>query len=527
MCVRRADVVLAAIFALTAFGALAQVQPPASPAPAAPPAATVPAPKPVPAADPEARIRQLEERLDLALALKDQRIESVKESSENTFRVLSIVGALSAALLIFLTIRDTIYRFGETQRQRSIDAIVKETMQQQIRMGELHLGEAGSHLRHQGEGVQSVNQVIDVVKRTLEFRQQQEEMVADTLLEIKRIKEERDRVREQRRTNAMSILDNFKTMSRMEFASLTEEQYRRGIRLQGLVRELNDFLDNRENYEVAGSLLYTCGVISYYDNDVVEAKGWLDRAAAARAAGHEGELENNKNYRLRFAFIHYFRALIQKNWGDLAYAQYEITQSAKLLEDRSKEFLTPVTRAEILSYIEGEEERCRTELRKLLEQLSRLDKLDANQEKLRNRMLMLMGNTYFVKRNFREALDQYNLAIGFKPGDYYALVAAAQCERELENADAAGELFRRGLNAIDHSSHFRRKRERVTRAVIAVTAAIAAKECREDARREQWSRDAHELLSGELRVDGMSPNFFSPLTKRLVDAATLLKELDA
>ena len=33
------------------------------------------------------------------------------------------------------------------------------------------------------------------------------------------------------------------------------------------------------------------------------------------------------------------------------------------------------------------------------------------------------------------------------------------------------------------------------------------------------------MLSGNLTVDGLSPKFFSPATKRLVSSADLLKEL--
>jgi tetratricopeptide (TPR) repeat protein len=484
---------------------------------------------------------RIEERLDLALTLKDEKIQSISDRSENIYKLFQLVGVFAAVALFFFSIRDIVFRWREGQRQRSIDDIVKETMnlqksatQQQLQFGELHLTEAKTNLRQQGEGLQNVNQVIEVVRQTLAFRLEQEEKVAKTIGEIERMKTERDRAKKQKFAHAVAILDHLNKMSRMQFASLTDEQYKRGIRLQGLVNELEEFLVDQD-FEVAGRLLYTCGVIAYYDNDVIEAKAYLDRAAQCRAPDHEGELGTNPNYRKRFGFTHYFRALIYKNWGDLSEAQHEIEQGVKLLEEAG-EFLTPVTKAEVLSYIVGDEDRCQAELQSLLRRTDDLEaalknkgeSLDANQARLRNRMLVLSGNTHFVRKNgLGEALVQYTKAIGFNSNDYYALTSAAQCERALGDEHAAASHFRECLDAIERSGDIRRKRERITRAVIAVTAANAAKGCGDEVRREQWTREARELLSGNLAVDGMSPKFFSPSTKRLIGAAELLKELDS
>jgi len=68
------------------------------------------------------------------------------------------------------------------------------------------------------------------------------------------------------------------------------------------------------------------------------------------------------------------------------------------------------------------------------------------------------------------------------------------------------------------SADWQRKRERMTRALIVVLAARAAKGCGDQARFDQYARAAREILSGDLTVDGLSPKFFSPTTKRLVSA---------
>lgn len=487
------------------------------------------------------RISRLEERLNLALALKDERIQSINERADDIYKLLQLVGVIAAAALVFFSIRDIVLRWKEGQRQRGIDDIVKDMLslqktagQQQLSFGELHLADAKTNARQQVESVQNVNEVIEVVKQTLAFRLEQEENFAQTIGEIKLMKQEQERARKQKLMHAIAIVDHFKKMSRMQFTSLTDEQHKRGIRLQGLVNELEEFLTDQE-FEILGVLLYTCGVIAFYDNDVIEAKSYLDRAALSRAGDHNGELKTNPNYKNRFAFIHYYRALIQKNWGDLSEAQHEIEQSAKLLEDQTGEFLTPVTKAEILSYIPGDEERCQADLQTLLHRIEELEAaakskgqgLDMNQIKLRNRMLVLCGNTYFVRDNkSRDALARYTEAVAFNSNDYYALAAAARCQQAQGDQAAAAIHFRQCLDAIERSGDARRKRERSTRAGIAITGANAAKGCGDDVRYEQYAREARELLSGNLAVDGMSPKFFSPSTKRLVGATELLAELN-
>src|SRR5829696_1995184 len=317
----------------------------------------------------EERMIRLEERVNLA-----------NERADNAYKLLQFLGVFAAVVLAFFSIRDTIIRWKEKQRQRGIDEIVmdmlnlqKASAAQQVRVGALHLAQVELSPEKQFAAVKNVNDVIEVVRSTLDFRLQQEAKVAEVLGEIERIKAERERTKKQKVTQALAILDQFKKMSRMQFAALTDEQYKRGIRLQVLANDLTSNLEEfvaEQGFEVAGSLLYACGVIAYYDNDVVEARDYLDHAAQCRASDHEGELASNLSYLYRFAFIHYFRSLIHKNWGDISEAQHEIEQSAKLLKDQASEFLTPVTRTEILSYIVGDEERCRADLQGLIQRIA-------------------------------------------------------------------------------------------------------------------------------------------------------------
>jgi tetratricopeptide (TPR) repeat protein len=140
-------------------------------------------------------------------------------------------------------------------------------------------------------------------------------------------------------------------------------------------------------------------------------------------------------------------------------------------------------------------------------------------------MLILLGNTYYAQEKFTDALDKYNKAIVLNSNDYYALSSAARCEKRLGDDTKAKDHFHKCLEAIERSGDLRKKRERITRAVIAVIASNAAYGCDDNAKAVTYSREAHELLGGKLEVENLSPKFFSASTTRLVKAADLLNEL--
>jgi tetratricopeptide (TPR) repeat protein len=485
------------------------------------------------------RLTLLEERLKMTLAAKQEETEQLKERIETTHWLIGLFGGFGAVVILFLTIRDAIHRSKDWERQRGIDEIVKETLRlqntamgQQIGLNAIQVRDAEEDPAKHLKRVQNVNEVIDIVQKTLAFRLVTEQKVVDAITTIEEQKAERARRHKQKLDSALAILETFKKMNRMQFAALGPEQHNRAIKLVEKVNDLEDSLDEKD-FGITGDLLYTCGVIGYYDEDIVGAREFLERAVQCRAPDHEGELATNEAYRKRFAFTHYFRAIIQKNWGDLTEALFEIEQSAKHFKGNGGEFLTPTTKAEILSYLVGRGQDCRSEILTLIERLAELEKdrkannkeLDPNQKRLRNRLLVLLGHTYYVDQDYSAALQEYKRAVAYRPADYYALGAVAQSLECLDDASAR-EYWERCLNAIEKSGDFAHKRERITRAGIAVLAARAAHRYGNIERADYWVNEARELLRGDLSVDGLTPKFFSPSTKRLVSSEELLKELD-
>lgn len=483
------------------------------------------------------RLQRLEQRAEVAAVQNQERFQSLNDRYESMFRLLQIVSIIAAVALGVLSINDIVQRRREAARQRGLDEVGKEMInlqksvaEQQIDFGRLQLGHTNDSLQHQVQSVKSVNEVISVVRQTLDFRLEQERKVAQALHDIEEIRDERKRERDAKLKQAKSILEPFLQMSRMDFPALTEEQYKRGIKLRSLSEDLTF---SPEDFDLSGSVFYACGVLAYYDNDIVDAKHFLQSAVDVRAADHEGALNTDEKYRRRFAFAHYFRALIQKNWGDIGEALHEINQSDRLLGIQPDEFLTPVTKAEIYSVRKPIDPQCQHTLKTLLEKMDSLEQakraegkgLNQNQLRLRNRMLLLYGNTFFVDHKYSEALSKYGDAAGHNESDYYALASAGQCAAQLGDTAVAKKFCERAVRAVERSGDLTRKRERITRAVLAVTAAHAAHGANDEARRNEYVKQARELLSGNLAVDGLTPKFFSPTTKYLVTSEELLNEL--
>ncbi len=189
-----------------------------SPAGSPVPISTLSPAQPTQALSPDERIRRLEEEVNLALALKDERIQSINERSENIYKWLQFFGAFAALVLVFFTARDIVQRWKEQKRQKGIDEIVmgmmklqKSGAERQDRLGELQLKQMETSPNQQFQAVENVNQVIEVVRKTLAFRLEQEEKFVEALKEIERIREERDKIKKQKLAQALGICEHFHT----------------------------------------------------------------------------------------------------------------------------------------------------------------------------------------------------------------------------------------------------------------------------------------------------------------------------
>lgn len=114
---------LVVIVVLTTASALAQSPPPSTPAAQA---SSPPASANAPSLD--QRLALLEERLNTALALKEERIQDIKDRIEAIYKLAAFLVAVLTVIFVVFSIRDVFLRSRERERQRSIDDVVKEMM---------------------------------------------------------------------------------------------------------------------------------------------------------------------------------------------------------------------------------------------------------------------------------------------------------------------------------------------------------------------------------------------------------------
>src|SRR4051794_26535171 len=81
---------------------------PVTPVPVTPPATAssiTPSPGSI-----DDRLKRVEERVNLALAIKDERIQSISDRSENIFKLFQLIGIITGAALVFFSLRDIVLR---------------------------------------------------------------------------------------------------------------------------------------------------------------------------------------------------------------------------------------------------------------------------------------------------------------------------------------------------------------------------------------------------------------------------------
>jgi tetratricopeptide (TPR) repeat protein len=442
------------------------------------------------------RLAAQEKRLELAIEIKNDQLDSI-------YNFLQLFAMISGLVVVYLAVRDAMHRKRETQTQERIN-----------------------------EGLDSVNKVIGTVNETMEFRLKQEQTVVKTLESIGKLENTIARFEQAERSRydeAIATAKEFSKYSRMEFATLLDEARLAGQNLRHDAHNMKRYLDTVSDYLDKGRLYYVCGVLSYYENDIHDAKHYLDLSANTRAGDHEAELKANSDYRARIAFTHFFRALIEKNWGSTLDALHEVDECIHARKLDSEDFLTPVTQLEILSYSAGKEHECLDKINyqiKTIKEVQEKKDLDQNQARLYTRLLLIQGNINFILKNYKEALQVYENAAATDPHNYYVYTSQAQCCEYLQLADEATIKYKKALSLIEQSRDIERKREIITRAVIIVLANQCAYRSGNLESAILYAKEAKSLLSRELTLNGLEPHFFSPNTKRLVSARDLLSECE-
>jgi hypothetical protein len=157
-----------------------------------------------------------------------------------------------------------------------------------------------------------------------------------------------------------------------------------------------------------GEIYLRRGIIAYYDNDMLKSRDMLRIAEQFFPFSEQGIGSMSRDQKIPTAFTQFYLALIEKNYGEMAVAKEHIEKSyAAYGQDEPEELLTPVTRAEILSYL-GDMDKAQAAIQEVLNRADKLQKpLKRHDANYALRARLLLGNTYYMRREWQQALQHY------------------------------------------------------------------------------------------------------------------------
>ncbi len=293
-----------------------------------------------------------------------------------------------------------------------------------------------------------------------------------------------------------------------------------------------------------GEIYLRRGIIAYYENDMVKAREMLDTAAKffpVPALAQE-IASMPPNDRPPTAFIQFYLALIEKNYGEMKKARDHIEKSYAVYgQNEPDELATPVTRAEILSYL-GDMDKAREAIQEVLaraDALRQIESLKPHDAAYALRAQLLLGNTYYVQGEWRKAFECYQKTLR---GDvrrdnvYYAYISIAQVYRQLGKDEAtpederqayeekARENQRLAYEELIATGHLRTKVALDTRILLNALAYLCTRDAEPDKARE-YRATIQGLWLRIQTVNGLELRLFSLEKKRQVDKGEFWAEI--
>jgi tetratricopeptide (TPR) repeat protein len=383
--------------------------------------------------------------------------------------------------------------------------------------------------------IKAVNGMFEAIENILKFKVQEAQSVQDRLDEFKKWQEEREAEEKQDLREIQQMAEGLR-LSRYQYASPSIEtsarfdayltQYDRvGDRV---LRRLTGATKNPTENPQFGEIFLRRGTLAYYANSFVKAREALATARAFYSAVRE---DSHLDLRRPCSFVFYYLALIEKNHGSLGKAFDYIEEAWKIHgKGLDREFLTPVTRAEILLYldnIKGARE-CVNEM------LDRVKNLTAKGQILPPyeavfiaRGHMLLGNSYYVVKDWQQALDEYKQALAAAPedGDYYAQYSIAQTLDKLGQSMEARQATAKAYEMLIQSEHLKTKKALDTRILLNMLA-FRCSLGTNPSQAEGYRALVRELWRNITRVDGLEMRLFSLEKKKQIDKDEFLAELE-
>ena len=402
---------------------------------------------------------------------------------------------------------------------------------QQFQLGESFLSRSGEMLSKQIDGIAKLGDVIELVRKTFDMQLTRVGDVDKLVTRFTQTDAVLNSFTEHFRNQYKHVRDlitTFKDHSRMAWTRLTNQEEAAATRALTTFETIPQMVldtiltedGGRSRLELA-SIYELLGISAFYTNDIDEAVRCLERGLQIY-----GSEDAPAEHLFPQAFCCHFLGLVEKNWchldrpaeANLASAQRHLEEAARRLQTKKNEFLTPLTLAEVLSYSEPTREAARSQLETCIERLTSLKEesgLDANQDALLGRALLMRGNIDYLNRDMNQALNWYGRANSQNAQSAYAILSMAQATTNGES-EVRVERFRTGLKLLEGPSGPLSKREASTRISALAWANIAAREVADEAATGKYIKELEAAGSSARPVGRRVPLFFCPIEKTMV-----------
>ena len=471
-------------------------------------------------------------------ALSNSQIATVL-SNERFTTIRDLLYILSIVMGIFLIIT-SLYEFNRRKIEQTRYNELMERQKQfdniQIQLGQKSVDKFDLSFQSQVDSISKLGSIIALVEKTFE---NQSKASGELVGLIKDVEKLRGIIENQKLFNIAqfdklySDLLPFTKLSRMEWAWITREEQIHIERALSRFETIDEMtLNEIKEREKLPHTCYLLGVGAFYRNDIITALNYLRKAI--EKYDELGGFNNIKNteHHFPYAFSHHFLGILEKSWWHDAVSLDVNKQKAKeylekakiMLETKEGEFLTPVTYAEVLTYIEAERENARQQLQICLNELQKVEKKDKNQKSLISRIFLYLGNIDYLNNDLDSAYEFYKRAINNNEDNFYAWFSKGSLSQELEKNDFTSD-YKTGLELLNKSSAL--TKPEITTHVTLLAWAVIASVGIHDKNEEDYKIQFKTSINRVRRVGSRIPLFFGPISKQLVNHEKLFQEVES
>lgn len=471
-------------------------------------------------------------------ALSNSQIATVL-SNERFTTIRDLLYILSIVMGIFLIIT-SLYEFNRRKIEQTRYNELMERQKQfdniQIQLGQKSVDKFDLSFQSQVDSISKLGSIIALVEKTFENQSKASEELVGLIKDVEKL---RGIIENQKLFNIAqfdklySDLLPFTKLSRMEWAWITREEQIHIERALSRFETIDEMtLNEIKEREKVPHTCYLLGVGAFYRNDIITALNYHRKAI--EKYDELGGFNNIKNteHHFPYAFSHHFLGILEKSWWHDAVSLDVNKQKAKeylekakiMLETKEGEFLTPVTYAEVLTYIEAERENAKQQLQICLNELQKVEKKDKNQKSLISRIFLYLGNIDYLNNDLDSAYEFYKRAINNNEDNFYAWFSKGSLSQELEKNDFTSD-YKTGLELLNKSSAL--TKPEITTHVTLLAWAVIASVGIHDKNEEDYKIQFKTSINRVRRVGSRIPLFFGPISKQLVNHEKLFQEVES